>query len=256
MTPPVNGNTALFLDIDGTLLDLARTPDAVVVPDDLRQALVKLHDDLHGALAFVSGRSLVAIDRLFAPLHTAAIGCHGAEVRGADGKVRALARPMSDTGARSVSPSWRKSHPGVLLEDKIYALALHYRLAPEAQAGADRGAGKARRAAGGGRHFSDRGQGGDRGAARGHRQGRRRARPDGAKAFRRPPGAVRRRRHHRPGCFSHAAGNRRHAAFRSASIFPAWIMSLPRRARCGNGWRAWRKAGWRHDAPPQPSTLP
>src|ERR1700744_2126315 len=96
MTPLVNGNTALFLDIDGTLLDLARTPDAVVVPDDLHAALARLYDELHGALAFVSGRSLIAIDRLFAPLRTAAIGCHGAEVRGVDGTVRALARPIPD----------------------------------------------------------------------------------------------------------------------------------------------------------------
>ena len=80
MTPHVNGNSALFLDIDGTLLDLARTPDAVVVPGDLQRALVRLAEDLKGGLAFVSGRSLIAIDRLFAPLRTAAIGCHGAEV--------------------------------------------------------------------------------------------------------------------------------------------------------------------------------
>ena len=133
MTPPVNGNSALFLDIDGTLLDMARTPDAVVVPADLQTALVRLHDELDGALAFVSGRSLAGIDRLFAPLRTAAIGCHGAEVRGngrqCPGAGRAHARPR----ARPVSPTWRTSHPGVLLEDKIYALALHYRLAPEAR---------------------------------------------------------------------------------------------------------------------------
>ena len=59
MTPPVNENSALFLDIDGTLLDMARTPDAVVVPADLRTSLARLHDELRGALAFVSGRSLV-----------------------------------------------------------------------------------------------------------------------------------------------------------------------------------------------------
>ncbi len=133
MTPPVNGNTALFLDIDGTLLDLARTPDAVVVPADLLEALSRLHDELRGALAFVSGRSLLAIDRLFAPLRTAAIGCHGAEVRGADGKVRALAPPISDA-VRALFADLAQAHPGVLLEDKTYALALHYRLAPEARA--------------------------------------------------------------------------------------------------------------------------
>jgi trehalose 6-phosphate phosphatase len=132
MTPPVNGNTALFLDIDGTLLDLARTPDAVVVPADLRLALVKLHDELRGALAFVSGRPLIAIDRLFAPLRTAAIGCHGAEVRGHDGRVQALARPISNS-LRALFAKLALAHPGVLLEEKVYGLALHYRLAPEAK---------------------------------------------------------------------------------------------------------------------------
>jgi trehalose 6-phosphate phosphatase len=133
MTPPVNGNTALFLDIDGTLLDLARTPDAVVVPDELRTALEKLHDELQGALAFVSGRSLAGIDRLFKPLHPAAIGCHGAEVRGADANVRALAKPISEP-VRALFAELAQKHPGVLLEDKTYSLALHYRLAPEARA--------------------------------------------------------------------------------------------------------------------------
>jgi len=132
MTPPVNGNSALFLDIDGTLLDIARTPDAVIVPVELKNSLEKLHDELQGALAFVSGRSLAAIDNLFAPLMTAAIGCHGAEVRGVDGRVQALAPPL---------PGWvvelfrglAQSHSGVLLEDKRYVLSLHYRLAPEAR---------------------------------------------------------------------------------------------------------------------------
>src|SRR5476649_2276016 len=87
MMPPVSGNTALFLDIDGTLLDLARTPDRVKVPHDLSRALEKLSQQLSGALAFVSGRSLDSIDRLFAPFRPAAIGAHGGEIRGADGSI-------------------------------------------------------------------------------------------------------------------------------------------------------------------------
>ena len=132
MTPPVKKNSALFLDIDGTLLDMARTPDAVIVPTDLQLSLVRLYDELEGALAFVSGRSLTAIDRLFAPLRTAAIGCHGAEVRGTDGNIRALAEPIADP-VRAIFRGLAESHPGTILEDKIYALALHYRLAPEAK---------------------------------------------------------------------------------------------------------------------------
>ncbi len=132
MTPPVNGNSALFLDIDGTLLDIARTPDAVVVPSELKESLRKLCGELGGAFAFVSGRPLSEIDRLFAPLSTAAIGCHGAEVRGPDGQVRILAPPMPDA-VRKLFQSLAARHPGVLLEDKVYALTLHYRLAPEAR---------------------------------------------------------------------------------------------------------------------------
>jgi trehalose 6-phosphate phosphatase len=132
MTPPVKKNSALFLDIDGTLLDMARTPDAVVVPIDLQLSLVRLYDVLEGALAFVSGRSLTAIDRLFAPLRTAAIGCHGVEVRGTDGNIRALAEPIPGP-VRAIFRGLTESHPGTILEDKIYALALHYRLAPEAK---------------------------------------------------------------------------------------------------------------------------
>jgi trehalose 6-phosphate phosphatase len=136
MTPPVRKNSALFLDIDGTLLDMARTPDAVVVPADLRLALVRLYDGLDGALAFVSGRSLAGIDRLFAPLRTAAIGCHGAEVRGQDGNLRALADPIPGP-VRAIFRGLVDSHPGTLLEDKIYTLSLHYRLAPEARGDLD-----------------------------------------------------------------------------------------------------------------------
>ena len=132
MMPLVTGSSALFLDIDGTLLDLARTPDQVVVPNELQQTLTRLHAELQGALAFISGRSLIAIDRLFAPLSTAAIGCHGAEIRGADGRVQTLAAPMPDS-VRHLFRELAQSHPGVFLEDKVYALALHYRLAPEAR---------------------------------------------------------------------------------------------------------------------------
>jgi trehalose 6-phosphate phosphatase len=131
-TPPVKENSALLLDIDGTILDMARAPDAVVVPDDLKSTLSRLADELRGAVAFVSGRSLATIDRLFAPLSLATIGCHGAEVRGVDGIARAQTGPLSDT-VRSLFRKLAEDHPGVLLEDKIYALALHYRLAPEAK---------------------------------------------------------------------------------------------------------------------------
>src|SRR5258705_7958002 len=87
MMAAVTANTALFLDIDGTLLDLARTPDRVKVPRDLLRALEKLTHRLSGALAFVSGRSLESIDKLFAPFRPAAIGAHGGGIPGTERRV-------------------------------------------------------------------------------------------------------------------------------------------------------------------------
>jgi trehalose 6-phosphate phosphatase len=131
MMPAVTGNTALFLDIDGTLLDLARTPDRVKVPHDLLRALEKLTHRLSGALAFVSGRSLESIDKLFAPFKPAAIGAHGGEIRSLNGDV-ARSQPLPEKVVE-VFAGLAGNIPGLLLEDKRCALALHYRLAPEAQ---------------------------------------------------------------------------------------------------------------------------
>ena len=131
MMPPVSGNTALLLDIDGTLLDLARTPDRVKVPAELLRSLEKLSHQLHGAVAFVSGRSLESIDTLFAPFQPAAIGAHGGEIRGVDGEVTRIA-PLPDS-IREIFAGLAEHIPGLLLEDKKSALALHYRLAPEAE---------------------------------------------------------------------------------------------------------------------------
>ncbi len=131
MTPAITANTALFLDIDGTLLDLARTPDRVKVPLELSRALERLSQHLSGAMAFVSGRSLESIDRLFAPFRPAAIGTHGGEIRGADGAI-ARGQPLSEKVAE-IFTGLAENIPGLLLEDKRSALALHYRLAPEAR---------------------------------------------------------------------------------------------------------------------------
>lgn len=131
MTPAITANTALFLDIDGTLLDLARTPDRVKVPRELCRALGKLSHHLSGALAFVSGRSLESIDKLFAPFRPAAIGTHGAEIRGADGSI-VRGQPLPEKVAE-IFTGLAENIPGLLLEDKRSALALHYRLAPEAR---------------------------------------------------------------------------------------------------------------------------
>ena len=124
--------TALLLDIDGTLIDLAPTPRDVVVPPSLGPTLQALHERLDGALALVSGRSLTDIDVIFAPLQFPAVGGHGAEMRlsGDNEAVDAHAPPMdNDLKRRFIAIS--KLSPGIIYEDKGYSVALHYRLAAE-----------------------------------------------------------------------------------------------------------------------------
>src|SRR6266702_4666481 len=74
-------DAAILLDVDGTILDLAPTPLAVVVPQPLRETLTRLGERSGGALAFVSGRPIRELDQIFAPLRLPAIGGHGAEFR-------------------------------------------------------------------------------------------------------------------------------------------------------------------------------
>ena len=74
-------NVAILLDVDGTLLDIAPTPQEVFVPRNLRETLPRLRRQLGGAIAFISGRPLEDIDRIFAPLKLPAVGGHGAEIR-------------------------------------------------------------------------------------------------------------------------------------------------------------------------------
>jgi trehalose 6-phosphate phosphatase len=123
---------AVLLDIDGTILDIAPTPGAVIVPASLRQTLMRLSRETGGALALVSGRSLDDIDLLFAPLRLPAIGGHGAEVRSSphDAVETEHAHPL-DGGLRDRLAELALGAPGVLVEDKGYSLAVHYRLAPE-----------------------------------------------------------------------------------------------------------------------------
>lgn len=121
---------ALFLDFDGTLVDLAAEPDAIVVPAQMPGTLARLSNLLGGAVAVVSGRTMAAIDRHLGLDDLAAAGVHGAERRGADGRLRRLAVATLDEPAAVVEALCRK-HPALRLERKPAAIALHYRQAPE-----------------------------------------------------------------------------------------------------------------------------
>jgi len=129
--PGVDDRWAMFLDVDGTLLDFASHPDQVVVDARLRELVEDLHAALDGALALISGRSLDDLDDLFGHPPWAMAGLHGLELRGADGRYRGvhigMARRMR---VRDIADSIAASLPGVMLEDKGMAVALHCRAAP------------------------------------------------------------------------------------------------------------------------------
>lgn len=123
---------ALFLDVDGTLIDIAPHPDAVVVPEGLVGLLGDLSGHLDGALALVSGRTLARLDELFAPLRLPAAGIHGGELRlAAEGPVEAQGAPMP-APLRQGLAALGAGFPGVFAEDKGAAIAVHYRAVPEA----------------------------------------------------------------------------------------------------------------------------
>lgn len=129
---PHLSETAVLLDIDGTLLDLAPTPREVWVPPGLAKTLKQLHQRTNGALAMVSGRSLNDIDLIFAPDVFPAVGGHGAEMR-LEADADAVSVPPMDKELKRRLAGIAKLSPGILLEDKGYSLALHYRLAPHAE---------------------------------------------------------------------------------------------------------------------------
>jgi len=131
--PPLE-RCAFLLDIDGTLLDFAPAPDQVVVPKGLRSSLQALFERTKGALAFVSGRAITDIDRIFAPFIFPAVGGHGAEMRVSpkENACATAAQPLSeDLKKRFIALA--ELSKGILIEDKGYSIAIHYRLAPEAE---------------------------------------------------------------------------------------------------------------------------
>lgn len=129
---PLSG-IALFLDVDGTLLEIAANPREVSVSDDLRERLRALSLAAGGAVALVSGRALTDLDSLFAPLTLPSAGLHGFEHRGVSGGYRRRPLPAAAalTTARDAMLQLARRHAGLLVEDKQFALALHYRGAPQ-----------------------------------------------------------------------------------------------------------------------------
>ncbi len=123
---------ALFLDVDGTLLDIAERPDWVSMPAGLVDVLAETERKLGGALALITGREIGEIDRLFRPLRLRVAAVHGAELR-----VDPDAAPAPAPGTAELPASlWEglsralREYPGTFAENKRYSITIHYRQAP------------------------------------------------------------------------------------------------------------------------------
>jgi trehalose 6-phosphate phosphatase len=123
---------SLFLDLDGTLVDVAATPEGVSVPDDLAPLLGHVAAALDGAVGIISGRRVSDIDRLLAPLKLIAAGGHGSELRTtATGEIQEAAEPLAD-GLVEAANALTNLSPGIIVEPKGSSLTVHYRAAPSA----------------------------------------------------------------------------------------------------------------------------
>lgn len=120
---------AVFLDVDGTLLEIAQRPDAVRVSTALRGLLERLLAENQGAIALVSGRTLDDLDRLFAPLKLPAAGLHGLQRRDAAGRIHRQDHSGDLHSIRRVLSE--SAYAGILIEDKGSAMVVHYRMRPE-----------------------------------------------------------------------------------------------------------------------------
>jgi trehalose 6-phosphate phosphatase len=124
---------AIFTDFDGTLVELAETPDAVDVPEALAHRLEQTAREFDSAFAVLTGREIADIDRFLSPLQLPIAGAHGTQRRRADGFVEPV-DPSSLRDAKTIADALAPlliAHPNLLLETKQGAVALHFRQAPE-----------------------------------------------------------------------------------------------------------------------------
>lgn len=133
--PPLDliKGASLFLDFDGTIVELADTPDAVVVSDRLRRLLLQLLNYLEGRVAIVSGRQASEVRRLIGLPEIGIAGSHGVEMHMADCRIIGPSRPAVLDSVIVELQSFAFCRPGLLVEIKPFGCALHYRQRPEAE---------------------------------------------------------------------------------------------------------------------------
>lgn len=122
---------AFFLDVDGTLVSFARSPEEVRADPAILSLLVRLERGSAGALALITGRTLASLDRVTAPHRFAAAGIHGLERRGARGADAGCVASNALEQVRASLRALSQEHPELLLEDKGSGLALHFRAVPQ-----------------------------------------------------------------------------------------------------------------------------
>lgn len=125
---------ALFLDFDGTMVELAQTPDAIEVPAALGPLLERLSERLGGRIAVISGRSLADLRAHLGSSGIILSGSHGVELACPGGRQLSVAVPEGLPAAREALRAFVGARPGLLIEDKPAGLAVHYRQAPDLEA--------------------------------------------------------------------------------------------------------------------------
>lgn len=135
--PPPLPADAIFLDFDGTLVDIAETPGGIRPDPQLPHLIDKVRTALSGRVAVLTGRAIETVDRFLSPQKLPIAGLHGLEHRAADGSITSRPVPAQALqSAREALRGFTEAHPGTELEDKRLGLALHFRRAPQAQTAA------------------------------------------------------------------------------------------------------------------------
>ena len=124
----------LFVDFDGTLVEIAAHPDAVRVGAGLRSLLGRLAVRLHGRVGIISGRPISQLEQLLGPNSLMLAGSHGAEIRWPDGSLSGIEQPGNLVPVIQEISSLQKLHPGIFIETKPFGVAIHYRGEPQAEA--------------------------------------------------------------------------------------------------------------------------